>query len=188
MNLLGIVIVCAVVFLLCWLVDTACKKLFPKQELEKGRDVVRPSRKNAVFGVILTFAAVAVTVFRLTAEPDVLLIVGCAVAFLLGVLLLVNFFSFALYYDKERFLLVHRGKKQTFTYDQIRGQQTLMTRGGYQSVLFVGDTQIELDSSMQNVNVFLGKAFYRWCEAKGIDPESVENNPRMMRWFPDPEE
>ena len=188
MNLLGIAIVCAVVFLLCWLVDTACKKLFPKQELEKGKNIVRPARKSAVFGVILTFAAVSVAVFRLTKKPDTLLLIGCAVAFLLGVLLLISYFSFVLYYDEEKFLVVSHGKKQEFRYGEIRGQRTLMTRGGYQTVLFVGETQLDLYSSMQNVNVFLGKAFFRWCEQKGIDPDSVENNPRMMTWFPDPDE
>ena len=188
MNLLGIAIVCALVFLICFGIDKLLQRLFPKTELEKGKNVVRPARKSAVFGVILTFASVAVTVFRLSANMDALLLIGCAVAFVLGVILLVTYFSFVLYYDDEKFLCVRRGKKREFRYDEIRGQRTLMTRGGYQTVLFVDDTEIELYSSMQNVNVFLGKAFYRWCEQKGIDPGSVENNPRMMTWFPDPDE
>ena len=188
MSLIGIVIVCAAVFLVCFAVDKLVQKLFPKTELEKGKNVVRPARKSAVFGVILTFAAVSVTVFRLTKKPDTLLLIGCAVAFLLGVVLLISYFSFVLYYDEEKFLVVSHGKKREFRYGEIRGQRTLMTRGGYQTVLFVGETQLDLYSSMQNVNVFLGKAFFRWCEQKGIDPDSVENNPRMMTWFPDPDE
>lgn len=187
MKIAALLILCALVFLVCWLVDLGLRKLFPKTELEKGKNVVRPSRKNAIFGVVLTFAAAAVALFRLTEEPDVLLTVGCAVAFVMGVILLVTYFSFAIYYDDEKFLLVERRKKREFRYDEIRGQRTLMTRGGYNSILFAGDAEINLYSSMQNVNVFLGKAFFRWCDAKGIDPDGIENNPRMMTWFPDPE-
>ena len=40
---------------------------------------------------------------------------------------------------------------------------------------------------MQNLNPFLKTAFFRWCEEKRIDPDSVENNPRMFTWFPDPD-
>lgn len=39
---------------------------------------------------------------------------------------------------------------------------------------------------MQNLNPFLKHAFFRWCEANGID-RIVENNPRMFTWFPDPD-
>ena len=51
----------------------------------------------------------------------------------------------------------------------------------------VGDEEINLYSSMQNLNAFLNKAFFKWCEARRIDPDSVENNPRMFTWFPDPD-
>ena len=40
---------------------------------------------------------------------------------------------------------------------------------------------------MQNLNAFLSKAFFKWCAAKGIDPDTIENNPRMATYFPDPD-
>ena len=111
-----------------------------------------------------------------------------ALALIFGVILLVNYFSVVIYYDDEKFLYkTLRGGKKEFHYGQIRGQRSLMTRGGINTILFVGDEEINLYSSMQNLNAFLNKAFYRWCAAKGIDPDSVENNPRMFTWFPDPE-
>ena len=55
------------------------------------------------------------------------------------------------------------------------------------TILFVGDEEINLYSAMQNLNAFLSKAFFKWCAAKGIDPDSVENNPRMATYFPDPD-
>ena len=54
-----VLIVCAVVFLVCFLIDSLLKLLFPKSRLEKSKQVVRPPRRSAVIGVILTFAGAA---------------------------------------------------------------------------------------------------------------------------------
>ena len=149
-----VLIVCAVVFLVCFLIDSLLKLLFPKSRLEKSKQVVRPPRRSAVIGVIL----------------------------------LCTYFSFVIYYDDEGFLYKAWGHgKQEFRYSQIRGQRSLLTRGGVNTILFVGKEEINLYSAMQNLNAFLSKAFFKWCAAKGIDPDSVENNPRMATYFPDPD-
>lgn len=189
MKIWMIVAVCAVVFLFCFLFDTLFKLLFPKSRLEKSKAAVRPARRSATFGVLLLFVPVVVLLFWIPEGGDTLLTIGCVVALIFGVILLLNYFSVVIYYDDETFLYkTLRGGKKEFHYSQIRGQRSLMTRGGINTILFVGDTEINLYSSMQNLNLFLNKAFYRWCEAKGLDPDSVENNPRMFTWFPDPEQ
>ena len=43
---------CAVIFLICFLIDKLIQKLFPKHELEKSKSVVRPPQKSATFGVL----------------------------------------------------------------------------------------------------------------------------------------
>ena len=43
-----VLIVCAVVFLVCFLIDSLLKLLFPKSRLEKSKQVVRPPRRSAV--------------------------------------------------------------------------------------------------------------------------------------------
>ena len=168
MKIWMIVAVCAFVFLVCFLLDTLFKHLFPKSKLEKSKQAVRPARRSATFGVILLFVPVVVLLFFMPKGGDTLLLIGCIAALIFGVILLVNYFSVTIYYDDEKFLY-----------------KTL--RGGINTILFVGDEENNLYSSMQNLNAFLNKAFYRWCAAKGIDPDSVENNPRMFTWFPDPE-
>ena len=50
------------------------------------------------------------------------------------------------------------------------------------------EEEINLYSAMQNLNAFLSKAFFKWCAAKGIDPDTIENNPRMATYFPDPDD
>ena len=188
MKIWMIVAVCAFVFLVCFLVDTLFKRLFPKSKLERSKTAVRPARRSATFGVLLLFLPIVVLLFFMPEGGDTLLLIGCIAALIFGVILLVNYFSVTIYYDDEKFLYkTLRGGKKEFHYSQIRGQRSLMTRGGINTILFVGDEEINLYSSMQNLNAFLNKAFYRWCAAKGIDPDSVENNPRMFTWFPDPE-
>ena len=65
MKLLFVVLICAFVFLVCFLIDTLFKLIFPKSKLEKSKQVVRPPRRSAVIGVILTFAGVAMLVKNL---------------------------------------------------------------------------------------------------------------------------
>ena len=188
MKLILVAAICAFVFLICFLIDTLFKLIFPKSRLEKSKQVVRPPRRSAVIGVILPFAGAAMLVKLLPEKSDVLFLIGSIVAVIFGVILLCTYFSIAIYYDDEGFLYKAWGHgKKEFRYSQIKGQRSLLTRGGVNTILFVGDEEINLYSAMQNLNAFLSKAFFKWCAAKGIDPDSVENNPRMATYFPDPD-
>ena len=60
MKLWAIAILCAFVFLVCFLVDLLLRKLFPKEKIEKSKQVVHLPRRQAIFGIILTFAAIVV--------------------------------------------------------------------------------------------------------------------------------
>ena len=189
MKLILVAAICAFVFLICFLIDTLFKLIFPKSRLEKSKQVVRPPRRSAVIGVILTFAGAAMLVKLLPEKSDVLFLIGSIVAVIFGVILLCTYFSIAIYYDDEGFLYKAWGHgKKEFRYSQIKGQRSLLTRGGVNTILFVGDEEINLYSAMQNLNAFLSKAFFKWCAAKGIDPDTVENNPRMATYFQDPDD
>lgn len=188
MKYVFLALFCGVVFLICFLIDKLLQKLFPKHDLEKSKSVVRPPRKSAVFGVLLLVFPLMALLFWMPEEGDTLLSICCVGAMLMGAFLLFTFFSVAIYYGEDGFLYkTLRGGKKEYRYADIRGQRSLMTRGGINTILFVGDDAINLYSAMQNLNSFLNKAFFRWCEAKGIEPSAVENNPRMFTWFPDPE-
>ena len=114
---------------------------------------------------------------------------GSIVAIIFGVILLCTYFSVVIYYDDEGFLYKAWGHgKKEFRYSQIKGQRSLLTRGGVNTILFVGNEEINLYSAMQNLNAFLSKAFFKWCAVKGIDPDTIENNPRMATYFPDPDD
>ena len=189
MRLLALALVCALVFLLCFLVDLLIKRLRRTSELEKSRRTVRPAHRSVVFGLILVLAPVLVMLLLYPPEGDAVLLAGSIAAFIMGVILLASYFSVAIYYDDEKFLYRSlRGGKKEYHYSQIRGQRSLLTRGGVNTILFVGDDALNLYSSMDNLNAFLRTAFFKWCQVKGIDPDSVENNPRLFTWFRDPDE
>ena len=189
MKYIFLLILMAAVFLACFLVDLLLRKLFPANRLQTQNPPVRPPRRSAVFGVLLLFLPVAVLLRLMPEDGGTLIAAGCAVSILLGAVLLGSYFSVTILYGDETFEYrrLLRGA-QTFRYSQIRGQRSLMTRGGVQTILFVADAQIPLYSAMQNLNPFLRKAFYGWCGAKGLDPDSVENNPQLFTWFPDPDD
>lgn len=176
----------ALIFGICALVDWGIKKLFPKTPLETSKHVVRQPRRGAIWGIILTIFPIVVLLFWMPAGGDTVLLIGCISALLFGAVLLVNYASFAIYYDDETFLYKDlRHKKTVYHYTQITGQQSLVTRAGVSTMLFVAGETIELSEAMQGVRDFLSKAFYRWCEEKGIDPDSVENNPEYLTYFPE---
>lgn len=177
---------CGIIFLLCFLIDKLFQKIFPRSETEKRGQVVRLPRRNAVTSIILIFVAVSVLLFLMPEGGDTLMLVGCIVAIIMGVIILVNYLGFAIYFDDEGFVYKDlRRKKTAYRYSQIRGQRSVQTRSGINSTLFVADDEINVYSSMQNLNTFLSKAFYQWCKVKQIDPATIENNPRMFTWFPD---
>lgn len=188
MQYVLLLVFCAFVFLVCFLVDKLLGKLFPKHALEKSKNVVRPPRKSAIFGILLLFFPLMALLFWMPEEGDRLLTVCCVGAMLMGAFLLFTYFSVCIYYGEDSFLYkTLRGGRREFRYSQIRGQRSLMTRGGINTILFVANEEINLYSAMQNLNAFLNHAFFRWCKEKGLDPDSVENNPRMFTWFPDPD-
>ena len=188
MKYVLLAILCGLVFLVCFLIDTLVKRLRPKTELEKGKLVVRLPRRSAIFGVLLLFFPLVVVLFFMPEGGSVIISVGCAVSAVLGIVLLVSYFSFAIWYDDETFLYKSfRHKKTLYHYSQIKGQRSLLTRGGDNTILFVADDEINLYSAMQGLGPFLSKAFYKWCQCKSIEPSSVENNPSMLTWFPDPD-
>ena len=137
-------------------------------------------RRSFIFGIILLLFPVAAVLFWLP-KDETLLRVGCGVIFAMGILLLYYFFSFSIRYDGQSFEYRDlRHKRTSFTYDQIKGQRSVTTRSGVQTVLFVGDDSLMLSEAMQGVNEFLSTAFFKWCGLKGIDPDSIENNPPML--------
>ena len=173
------------VFLCRFAVDVLLKKLFPKDPRQEHGKSVRLPRMSSIMGLGLSFLAFVAILFY-WAEFSTLIRIACLLTLGVGIFLLVQFCAFAVYYDETGFVYKSLGKKaKTYTYGEIRGQKSILSRSGVVSSLYVGEDELQLTSSMQNLQEFLQYAFGRWCEETGTDPDTVENNPQYLTYFPE---
>jgi hypothetical protein len=114
---------------------------------------------------------------------------GCWIVLVMGVYLLVNFFWAGIFYDEDGFTYRPFPKKaKRYRYDQITGQRTFISKSGWNSNLYANGEEIQLYAAMQGVSDFLNHAFFAWCRQTGTDPDTVENDPHNLIFFPDPGE
>ncbi len=178
------ILLIAIMFGLVALVDFVFSKLFPKPEIMKSGNVVRMPRRSFIMGLLVTFFAI-IGILYLPME-EALIWWGCWLVLLMGAYLLVNFWRFGIFYDDTGF--VYRSlftKAKRYEYKDIRSQRSILARSGINTTLYVGEDALQLYSAMQGLGDFLNKAFFRWCDETGTDPDTVENNPSMLHFFPE---
>ena len=185
MEYVFVILVAALVFGLCYLVDKAFTRVFRSKAQHMSGLAVRVSKRYGSFGVIFVALGVA-AVFAGAGEGWVLLTGGILVA-LMGVSFAVHYLTFGIFYDEESFLLSKFGRKSiSYRYNQIKGQQLYVSGNTLLIELHMTDGKVvTLQSGMDGVYPFLDKAFEGWCRQKGIDPESCEfHDPANSLWFP----
>ena len=172
----------AAIFGICFLIDRLCRRLFPKD----GRKAVTMPRRTAVFGILLTALGFA-ALFLFWSQLTVFFRIAAALVLGLGIFLLVQYFSFSIRYDSQGFTFRTLGKRPlTAQYGDILGQTSLLTRSGVNSSLHLKDGEVPIFSAQVGAKEFLKTAFAAWCELKEIDPDTVENNPDYLVYFPEP--
>jgi len=177
----------AVIFGLVVLVDLLLKKLFPREHAMKSGKAVRMPRYSSILGVIMTALSFVALLF-LPLEGETFLMVGCVMVLVMGLYLVISYARFGIFYDDEQFTYRTMTRKaRTYRYSDIQGQRAFLAKSGLNTTLYTADDEIQLYSAMQGLSDFLSKAFFRWCDQKGIDPDTVENDPTMLLFFPDPE-
>ncbi len=178
------VLLIAAVFGLIALFDFLLRKLLPKPKHAQKGNVVRMPRYSFIFGILLSvFSVFALLVVPIDTQKT--LWIACWIVLAMGVFLLVNFFRFGIFFDEEGFTYRTLTKKpRSYRYDQIRAQESFLARSGWNSTLYVAEDEVPLTAAMQGVDKFLNKAFFAWCRQKDIDPDTVENDPSMLVFFP----
>lgn len=185
-----VILIAAVIFGLCWLVDKAFSRLFRSKAQHMSGMAVRANKRYGLFGVILT--ALGVMAICGGIGGDTVLLVGGILVLLMGLALAAYYLSFGVFYDGESFLLSKFAKKSlAYRYDQIRGQKLYLVQGGNVVIelhMTDGNT-VSLQSSMDGVYPFLDTAFAGWCLETGRDPVSCDfHDPSQSLWFPAVEE
>lgn len=185
MDILSIVLVAAVVFGVCFLVDKGFTRVFRSKPQHISGKSVRLNKYYGVGGILMTVLGVA-AVFAGMAEPW-LLLAGGILLIVLGIGLIIYYMTFGVYYDEDSFLLTTFGKRSTaYRYGDIRGQLLYNSYGHIIIELHMSDGRtVQMQSSMTDVYVFLDHAFAAWCRQQGKRQEDCPfHDPDNSCWFP----
>ena len=190
MQYLTVLVVCALVFGVCYLFDKGFEKLFRSQAQHYSGLSVRLSKRYAAFGAILIALGTAALFAGL--NSNMLLLIGGIVVLLMGAALVVYYATFGIFYDNDSFILTTFGKRsQTYRYRDIQGQRLYVIQGGTMLVeLYLADGRsVSLQSTMTGTEDFLNHAFRCWCRQTGRDPESCDfHDTASFQWFPSMED
>lgn len=190
MEFLAILLIAALVFGICYLIDKSFTKAFRSKAQHRSGMAVRASKRYGVFGVILVALGILAVCVGIT--DGAVLLAGGILVLLLGVCLSVYYLSFGIFYDGESFLQSRFGKKDvTYRYQDIQGQKLYLVQGGNIIVeLHMADGGVvSLQSAMEGIYPFLDTAFAGWCLQTGRDPQSCGfHDPSQSLWFPTVEE
>ena len=185
---IAVLIVCAVVFAICFLVDKGFTKLFRGKAQHATGLSVRLNKRYGAFGAILFVLGLG-ALFAGMPDVKILLICGPIVS-AMGVGLVVYYMNFGIYYDRDSFIYSSFGKKSvTYRYNQIQGQMLYAINGGNVIELHMTDgNAVSLQSSMIGAYPFLDAAFDGWCRQRNVDPAECDfHDPDNSCWFPNVE-
>ena len=190
MQILAVIIVAALTFGVCFLLDKGYAKTFRGQAQHKSGLSVRVNKRYAIFGIIMTVLGLAAIFTGMS--DSALLFAGGILVLIIGVGLIVYYLTFGIFYDEDTFILSTFGKKsEVYQFRDIRMQQLYIIQGGSVVIeLHMGDGRsVSLQSGMEGTYPFLDHAFAAWCRQTGRDPESCAfHDPSKSLWFPTEEE
>lgn len=190
MQAIGIFIVAAIIFFLCWVVDKTFSKLFRSKAQQRSGLAVRANKRYGVFGVILSVLGILGIIAGSRGER-VLTWAGIIVL-LMGSALATHYLSFGIFYDGDSFLLCRFGRKsQEHRFDEILNQKLyVVTGGGIVIELGLKDgSALTLQSNMDGVYPFMDTAFAGWCRQTGRNEADCDfYDPSKSWWFPHEEE
>ena len=190
MNAIGVLLLIAVVFAVCYLVDKTFAKLFRSKAQHHSGMAVRVSKQYGIFGVGLSI--LGVLSIGLGIANGIALAIGGVLVLAMGLCLAIYYLSHGIFYDGETFLVSSfRQKDRVYRYGDIREQRLYLIQGGAVVIeLHMEDTTtVSVLSTMDGVYLFLDTAFAGWCMQKGIDPADCDfHNPENSWWFPHEEE
>ena len=190
MEFVLILLMAAVIFGICYLVDKAFARVFRSKAQHKSGLAIRANKRYGVFGVGLCCIGVLAIVTGITDGP--VLTYGGIIVLLMGIGLSIYYLTFGIFYNGESFLYARPGKKDlTYFYKDIVGQKLYLIQGGSVVIeLHMADgSAVSVQSSMDGVYPFLDTAFAAWCMQTGRDPQDCDfHDPSQSLWFPTVEE
>lgn len=185
MEFAAVLIVAALVFGVCYLIDKVFTKTFRAKAQHKSGLSVRLNKKYGSIGLIIGVIGLAA---MFTGIPgNWLLIAGGCLLMVIGIGLVVYYMTFGLFYDDEQFVLTTFGKRSTvYYYRDIRSQQLYNAYGNIVIELHLADGRTaQLQSGMEGVYPFLDRAYGAWLRQTGRTEEDCPfHDPDNSCWFP----
>lgn len=187
MEYIGVIVVAALVFGVCFLVDKGFAKLFRSQAQHRSGMAVRLNKKYGAFGLILVVLGISAILSGIS--QSVVLLIGGIIVVAMGAALVVYYMTFGIFYDGEGFVYTTFGKKsRTYHYSQIRSQQLYVIQGGNVIVeLHMTDgSAVQVQLALQGAEDFMNTAFLGWVRQKNMDiRENCDfHDPQNSCWFP----
>ena len=185
MDFIPMLIVAALTFGICFLLDKGFQKTFRSKTQHASGLSVRLNKRYATFGIILAFLGVCAIFAGL--GGTLILLIGGPIVLLMGIGLIVYYMTFGVFYDSEGFVLTTFGKRSTtYRYNQITGQLLYNASGNVLIELHMKDGRsVNLQSTMTGAYTFLDCAFENWCRQTGRKAEECDfHDPDNSLWFP----
>lgn len=185
MEFSTILLVAAVVFGLCFLIDKGYTKIFRGQVQHRSGLSVRLSKRYGSMGILMTVLGIAAVFVGMS--DSTILVVGGVLLVIVGICLIVYYMTFGIFYDEDSFILTTFGKRSTlYHYRDIRAQQIYMASGNIVVELHMADGRtVQLQSAMTGEEAFLNHAFEAWLVQTGRNRESCSfHDPENSCWFP----
>ena len=185
MEFIPMIIVAALTFGVCILVDKLFRKTFRGKAQHISGLSVRMNKRYATIGVILVVLGISSIFAGL--GGTLILLIGGPIVLLMGAGLIVYYLTFGVFYDADGFVLTTFGKRSTaYQYNQIAGQLLYNASGNVLIELHMKDGRsVNLQATMSGAYAFLDYAFERWCYQTGKYPEECEfHDPDNSLWFP----
>ena len=186
MQYVALIILCAVVFGICFLVDKGFTKLFRSRRQHRSGKSVRLNKRYGSFGLIIFLFGLAV-LFASLSEKWIYVACGVFLA-VLGIGLVTYYMTFGVFYDTEDFVLTTFGKKSAaYRYGDIVGQKLYITQGKRTLVeVYLRDGRtFQIQQAMTGGFDFLDYAFSAWLRQTGKQEEDCPfHDPSNSCWFP----
>ena len=182
MDWLPMLIIAALIFGVCFLIDKGFTKVFRGQKQHASGLSVRLSKRYGAAGLIVFILGVAALFIGgwLMIASGILLMLG-------GIALIVYYMTFGIYYDDDSFVLTTFGKRsKTYQYRQITAQQLYNSAGNIVIELHMDDGRaVQLQAAMTGAYPFLDAAFAAWLRQTGRNIEDCSfHDPQNSCWFP----
>lgn len=185
MPFIPVIIIAALTFGVCYLVDKGFVKVFRGRVEHISGLSVRLNKRYATFGIVLLFLGVCAIFAGL--RGHMVLMIGGAVVLLMGLGLIVYYMTFGIFYNEDSFVLTTFGRRSaSYRYSQIKGQLLYNAGGNILIELHLEDGRaVTLQAAMVGAYGFLDHAFANWCRQTNQDPEKCDfHDPDSSLWFP----